>query len=84
MIKKEARIVENNNGVKYIINEFKDGQRTYAKKDGIKKQSILEKYSEAQQRNIIMNALVVIVDSNNVTGEEVTALKELKSFIDSL
>ena len=41
-------------------------------------------YSEAAQRNILINALVSIVNELAIDNEAITKLKELKSFIDSI
>ena len=84
MVEKVGKIISNENGVKIIKNVYTDTIREYSKSSGVKKKSILDTYSEAAQRNILLNALVSIVDELAIDNEAITKLKELKSFIDSI
>jgi hypothetical protein len=84
MIEKRSIVVDKGQGVKLTRNVYVDKKREYSKKSGDKKMTILNEYSEAKQRNILMEALVSIAESNNINTPEVVKLKELKSFIDSI
>ena len=84
MVEKVGKIISNENGVKIIKNVYTDTIREYSKSSGVKKKSILDTYSEAAQRNILLNALVSIADELAIDNEAITKLKELKSFIDSI
>ena len=84
MVEKVGKIISNENGVKIIKNVYTDVTREYSKSAGVKKKSILDTYSEATQRNILINALVSIVNELAIDNEAITKLKELKSFIDSI
>ena len=84
MVEKVGKIISNENGVKIIKNVYADVTREYSKTLGSKKKEILDTYSEAAQRNILINALVSIADELSIDNESITKLKELKSFIDSI
>ncbi len=84
MVEKVGKIISNENGVKIIKNVYADVTREYSKSTGLKKKSILDTYSEAAQRNILINALVSIVNELAIDNDDITKLKELKSFIDSI
>ena len=84
MVEKVGKIISNENGVKIIKNVYADVTREYSKTLGSKKKSILDTYSEAAQRNILINALVSIADELVIDNDDITKLKELKSFIDSI
>ncbi len=84
MVEKVGKIISNENGVKIIKNVYADVTREYSKSTGLKKKSILDTYSEATQRNILINALVSIANELAIDNDDITKLKELKSFIDSI
>ena len=84
MVEKVGKIISNENGVKIIKNVYTDVTREYSKTLGSKKKEILDTYSEATQRNILINALISIADELAIDNESITKLKELKSFIDSI
>ena len=84
MVEKVGKIISNENGVKIIKNVYTDVTREYSKSAGAKKKEILDTYSEAAQRNILINALVSIADELVIDNESISKLKELKSFIDSI
>lgn len=84
MIEKQGKIVSNENGVTIVKNVYTDVVREYSKSAGAKKKEILDTYSEATQRNILINALSSIAKELNIENDDITKLNELKSFIDSL
>ena len=84
MVEKVGKIISNENGVKIIKNVYTDVTREYSKTLGSKKKEILDTYSEAAQRNILINAMISIADELAIDNEAITKLKELKSFIDSI
>ncbi len=84
MVEKVGKIISNENGVKIIKNVYADVTREYSKSTGLKKKSILDTYSEAAQRNILINALVSIANELAIDNDAISKLKELKSFIDSI
>ena len=84
MVEKVGKIISNENGVKIIKNVYADVTREYSKSAGAKKKEILDTYSEAAQRNILINAMISIADELAIDNEAITKLKELKSFIDSI
>ena len=84
MVEKVGKIISNENGVKIIKNVYTDVTREYSKSLGSKKKEILDTYSEATQRNILINALISIANELAIDNEAITKLKELKSFIDSI
>ena len=84
MIERKSVVVHKENGVKLSRNVYVDKKREYTNSAGKKKKAILDEYSEASQRNILMNALVSISNELNIDNEHITALKELKTFIDSI
>ena len=84
MVEKVGKIISNENGVKIIKNVYTDVTREYSKTLGSKKKEILDTYSEATQRNILINALISIADELAIDNESISKLKELKSFIDSI
>ena len=84
MVEKVGKIISNENGVKIIKNVYADVTREYSKSAGVKKKEILDTYSEATQRNILINALISIANELAIDNESISKLKELKSFIDSI
>ena len=84
MVEKVGKIISNENGVKIIKNVYVDVTREYSKTLGSKKKEILDTYSEATQRNILINALISIANELAIDNESISKLKELKSFIDSI
>ena len=82
MVEKVGKIISNENGVKIIKNVYTDVTREYSKTLGSKKKEILDTYSEATQRNILINALISIANELAIDNESISKLKELKSFID--
>lgn len=84
MIEKQGKIISNENGVTIVKNVYTDVVREYSKSAGSKKKEILDTYSEAAQRNILINALLSIAGELGIDNEAIFKLNELKSFIDSL
>ena len=82
MVEKVGKIISNENGVKIVKNVYVDVTREYSKTLGSKKKEILDTYSEATQRNILINALISIANELAIDNESISKLKELKSFID--
>lgn len=80
-VERQGKVTTFDNGVRYAINRYVDVNREYDNVSGAKKKAILDEYSEAKQRNIMMAAILLIADSLDIAGDEITELKKLQEFI---
>ncbi len=76
-IQKKGKITRIEDGVTYISAVYSDSLREYDEESGKKKFDILNKYSEAKQRNIIAKAVLSIAKELNIDSDEIFNLETM-------